>query len=114
MKMKQIGEAQNRQETLIEQAIVCFDGWKGRQAYYAPGSAGRGISNANWRVEVEGFAPAFFVKIPGQGTEMFINRLTAHEASIKAAATGYGAPVVGLFRNWALRFSNLSRVGAPR
>lgn len=93
MKMKQVGEAQNRQESLIEQAIVCFDAWEGRKACYAPVSGG--ISNANWRVEVQGFATAFFVKIPGQGTEMFINRLTAHEASLKAAATGYGAPVVG-------------------
>ncbi len=65
---------------------------------YCVSPSERGISNANWHVEVAGSSVSYFVKIPGEGTERFINRDTAHEASLKAAATGYGAQVVAYLR----------------
>jgi len=89
--MKQLGEAQAHHEHEIEAAIRGVPGWHGRAVRYAP--VGGGISNANWRVEVDGAHTAYFCKVPGQGTEMFIDRRTAHEASVKAAQTGHGAPV---------------------
>jgi thiamine kinase-like enzyme len=89
--MKQLGEAQAHHEHEIEAAIRGVPGWQGRAVRYAP--VGGGISNANWRVEVDGARTAYFCKVPGQGTEMFIDRRTAHEASVKAAQTGHGAPV---------------------
>lgn len=92
MAMKRVGEAQSQQEVLLEQAIAAMRDWQTEVVYYRPVTGG--ISNANWKVQVDGSERAFFIKIPGQGTEMFINRETAHEASLKAAATGYGAPVV--------------------
>ncbi|MFC3609181.1 phosphotransferase [Stutzerimonas tarimensis] len=90
--MKLLGQASTPHEHLLEQAVVRVPGWEGRPAAYAPVSGG--ISNTNWRVRVEGMPSEYFIKIPGVGTDMFIDRRTAHDASLKAAATGYGAPVV--------------------
>ncbi|MBB5413783.1 MULTISPECIES: choline kinase family protein [unclassified Paraburkholderia] len=89
--MKALGQAQTHHEHEIEAAIRELPAWKGYDIRYAP--VGGGISNTNWRVEVDGAQTAYFFKVPGQGTEMFIDRRTAHEASVKAAITGYGAPV---------------------
>ncbi|MFS2224470.1 phosphotransferase [Pantoea sp. B65] len=93
---KRSGEASNWQEQRLEQAIAAVAAWQARDISYRPVSGG--ISNANWRVDVAGAPCAYFVKIPGEGTERFINRDTAHEASLKAAQTGYGAPVVSYLR----------------
>jgi len=90
--MKRLGEASTAAEKQLEQAIFGHPAWSGLNASYAPVSGG--ISNTNWRVQIEGAATAYFIKVPGQGTEMFIDRHTAHDASLKAAVTGYGAPVV--------------------
>ena len=91
--MKTMGTAQTPQEQALERAIESLPQWRGRAAAYAPVSGG--ISNTNWRVRIDDAPCDYFVKIPGSGTEMFIRRDTAHDASLKAAATGYGVPVVG-------------------
>jgi thiamine kinase-like enzyme len=98
--MKALGEAQARHEHEIEAAIRGVLAWQGYDIRYAP--VGGGISNANWRVEVDGAHTAYFFKVPGQGTEMFINRRTAHEASMKAAQTGYGAPVFAFLEDFGV------------
>ncbi|AZG86311.1 choline/ethanolamine kinase--aminoglycoside phosphotransferase [Pseudomonas syringae pv. pisi str. PP1] len=89
--MKTLGQSVSTQERQLEAAVRSIDSWQGRRVGYEPVSGG--ISNTNWRVEVEGADTAYFFKVPGVGTEMFIDRHTAHEASMKAAQTGYGAPV---------------------
>jgi thiamine kinase-like enzyme len=89
--MKVMGEAVNTQERQLEAAVRSIDSWSGRNITYRPVSGG--ISNTNWRVDVSGSNTAYFFKVPGAGTEMFIDRRTAHDASLKAAETGYGAPV---------------------
>lgn len=89
--MKSLGAASTSHEQQLEAAINAIEAWRGSAINYAP--VGGGISNTNWRVEVEGAHTAYFFKVPGRGTEMFIDRRTAHEASVKAAQTGYGAPV---------------------
>ncbi|TBU98882.1 choline kinase family protein [Stutzerimonas kirkiae] len=91
--MKTLGTAQTPPEQALEAAIHGLPEWRGKAASYAPVSGG--ISNTNWRVHIAGAPCDYFVKIPGTGTEMFIRRDTAHDASLKAAATGYGVPVVG-------------------
>lgn len=93
---KRPGEAQSLQEKRVEQAILAMSEWQDREIHYRPVSGG--ISNTNWRVEVEGAPCDYFVKVPGEGTERFIDRDTAHEASLKAAQTGYGVPVVAYLR----------------
>ena len=67
---------------LIEQ----IDEWKGAPYKYqrVPG----GKTNPNWEVTIEN--KKYFVKIPGAGTEAFIDRKNCHEANIIAQNTGIG------------------------
>jgi len=76
----------------LEAVIARIEEWRGREVSYAPVDGG--ITNANWRVHVAGAPHDYFVKLPGPGTEMFIDRHAAHDASLVAAESGYGAPVV--------------------
>lgn len=87
------GEAVTDNERALEQVIARWPDWQGRAIRYCPVNGG--ISNTNWRVAVQGMTQDYFVKVPGRGTERFIDRIAAHEASRKAHACGYGAPVAG-------------------
>ncbi|WP_422370030.1 phosphotransferase [Hoeflea sp.] len=92
MSMKALGSAQTPMEETIEAIIreaPLFDG--GRGMLYGPVSGG--ISNENWRVKTTDGAGDWFVKVPGNGTELFINRGAAIDASRKAAAAGLGPRV---------------------
>jgi thiamine kinase-like enzyme len=53
-----------------------------------------GLTNVNWRVDVEGDRQAYFVKVPGPGTEQFIDRATVNAAARQAADLGVGPAVV--------------------
>ena len=53
-----------------------------------------GISNSNWRVTIVDQQRNVFVKIPGKGTEMFVNRQASNEAARKAHAAGLGPEVI--------------------
>ncbi|MBO9099632.1 MULTISPECIES: choline/ethanolamine kinase family protein [unclassified Rhizobium] len=75
----------------IESVLGRIPAWQGRIDRFA--SVGGGISNSNWRVWIAGEKTSFFVKIPGRGTEMFINRAVALEASLNAEAAGIGPRV---------------------
>ena len=88
-----MGQGATEDARRFEKIVGKWPDWVGRNLRYCPVSGG--ISNTNWRVHVEGSPRDFFVKIPGRGTERFIQRDAAHEASVKAHACGYGVPVVG-------------------
>ncbi len=92
MTARDLGQAANDTERELEIAIAAVPQWRGKAARYEPVSGG--ISNANWRVFIEGDARSYFVKVPGKGTEMFIDRAAAHDASVKAHAAGVSAEVV--------------------
>lgn len=92
MNMKPLGSAANPVEEAIEKVIQeaaifqqCTD------IVYGPVSGG--ISNENWRVQDSASGGDWFVKIPGNGTEMFIDRAAAMDASKKAAVAGFGPRV---------------------
>jgi hypothetical protein len=90
--MKALGSAQSPMEDTIETVIreaPLFEGGDGM--VYGPVSGG--ISNENWRVKNTRGKGDWFVKVPGNGTEMFIDRATAIDASKKAAAAGLGPRV---------------------
>ena len=90
--MKRLGSAIYPMELTIEQVIrdaALFKG--GAEVEYCPVSGG--ISNENWRVKEVSGKGDWFVKIPGNGTEMFIDRVAAMDASRKAAAAGLGPRV---------------------
>jgi thiamine kinase-like enzyme len=86
------GEAETPEEHAVEAAIAGVPGWSGRGLRY--GRLVGGISNSNWRIAIEGEPRRFFLKIPGAGTEMFVDRIAANEAARIAHAVGLGPEVV--------------------
>lgn len=94
MSRRRLGEATSEAERRIEAAILGIPAWRERLAFYQPVYGG--ISNANWRVSVEGAPVDYFVKIPGDGTEMFIDRRAAIDAGRKASHLGIGPKVLEL------------------
>ncbi|WP_441252691.1 phosphotransferase [Tardiphaga sp. 71_E8_N1_1] len=86
--MMDIGAGTSDAERSLEAAIIQVAPWKGRRLSYAPVSGG--ISNTNFRVRVEDDPVGYFVKIPGRGTEMFIDRNAARAASRQAEAIDIG------------------------
>ena len=89
--MVDVGRDDGAAERDLEAILARVPRWQGAALRYRPVSGG--ISNANWQVS-SGAAQDFFVKVPGRGTEMFITRTVADEASRKAHASGVGAEVV--------------------
>jgi len=90
--MKRLGSASQPMEETIEQVIRDAPLFKGgANVTYCPVSGG--ISNENWRVKDLSGGGDWFVKVPGNGTEMFIDRVAAMDASKKAAAAGLGPRV---------------------
>lgn len=100
---RSLGEGVSPGERAIEAAIVAVADWQGRTVSYEP--VPDGISNPNWRVHVEAAPHSFFVKIPGEGTEMFIDRRTANEAGRKAHAAGVGARIIDFFPETGVEIS---------
>ncbi|MDQ0458208.1 choline/ethanolamine kinase family protein [Rhizobium paknamense] len=86
--MNELGMAKTDAERAVEAAIVQVEPWKGRRLRYC--SVSGGISNTNFRIEVEGEPRGYFLKIPGRGTEMFIDRKAAAAASKQAEKIGIG------------------------
>lgn len=86
--MNELGMARSDAERAVEAAIVQVAPWKGRRLRYR--SVSGGISNTNFRIEVEGDDLRYFLKIPGRGTEMFIDRKAAAAASKQAETIGVG------------------------
>lgn len=92
MTPRSLGQAQTDGERDLETAVAAVPQWAGKAIRYEPVSGG--ISNANWRVFVEGDQRSYFVKVPGKGTELFIDRDAANDASVKAHAAGVSAAVI--------------------
>lgn len=102
MKRKK-GEGVTAAEKAIERVIGAVADWRGRGVSYEPVPGG--ISNPNWRVYVEGAPHSFFVKIPGAGTEMFIDRAAANEAGRRAHEAGVGARIIYFFPDTGVEIS---------
>ena len=92
MTWREVGAAATDAERAAERAILAMPGWAGRAVRYMPVPGG--LSNSNWRVRVAGSVGDCFMKIPGRGTEMFVDRAAAVEGSRRAAEAGCGPPVV--------------------
>ncbi len=89
--MKAMGGAATEAERELEAILARVEPWRGQALRYAPVTGG--ISNVNWRIWVGGAEQTYFLKVPGKGTELFIDRAAAIDASRKAAALGVGPPV---------------------
>ncbi|HJE23732.1 MAG TPA: choline kinase family protein [Methylorubrum populi] len=86
--MISLGNAATEAERAFEAVLRTVASWQGRPMRYRPVHGG--ISNMNWRVEVAGEPHSYFVKMPGRGTEMFIDRAAARAASRQAEVIGLG------------------------
>ena len=89
---KHLGEAASEPEHKLEQAVARVASWQGCEIRYA--SLVGGLMNQNWVVEVDGDTRKYFVKVPGAGTEMFIDRVAANEAARNAHSIGIAPEVV--------------------
>jgi thiamine kinase-like enzyme len=90
--MRRLGEATTHHEGNLEKAASRVPQWQGREIRYLPLVGG--LMNQNWLVEVAGDARRYFVKVPGEGSEMFIDRIAANEAARNAHAMGIAPEVV--------------------
>lgn len=89
---KKLGEAESPAEHALEDAIRRLPQWKDRVARYVPLVGG--LMNGNFRVSIEGDARRYFVKVPGVGSEKFIDRKAAHAAATNAFRMGIGPEVI--------------------
>ena len=76
-------------------AVNRIDDWKGLEISCEPVLGG--ITNPNYKVTVDG--KSFFLKIPGAGTDAFIDRKNCHIANIIAAKVGIGPATVYFFED---------------
>jgi thiamine kinase-like enzyme len=88
MKEKVPGQASSDAERQLEAGLAKAALFKGRDMGYRPVLGG--ISNTNFCVTTRDDGKRYVVKVPGAGTEMFIDRVAAFDASRKAGALGIG------------------------
>ncbi|TWS25047.1 phosphotransferase [Tsukamurella sputi] len=87
-----VGTARTDAERAVESVLSGIDAWRGRDLYYAPVTGG--LQNSNWRITVSGTDRRFFLKLPGTGSEAFIDRGVTDEAGKRAGALGIGPEIV--------------------
>lgn len=87
-----LGTARTAVERRVEDVLARIPRWAGKAVRYAPVHGG--LQNSNWRITVEGEDRRFFLKIPGDGSDAFIDRALANEAARRAGERGIGAEVV--------------------
>ena len=102
----------------IEQVIAAIPGWACRQV--AVERIPAGLSNANYRVEVDGVPR--FVRIPGEGTELLaVDRRNELHNTRAAAEAGVAPTVVAEIPEWDVfvlewlpaRTMSIDSLGAP-
>ena len=77
-----------------DEAIARIDDWKGKDVRYE--ELGGGITNHNYIVWVDGGPPKgdkYVLRVPGQGTDMFIDRNVERDCMIQADKVGVGPRV---------------------
>ena len=74
----------------IEQVLGMIGDWRDKKIEYAP--LGGGITNHNYKVTIDG--EIFMVRIPGEGSDLFIDRENELGCSVQAGKTGVSPEVV--------------------
>jgi thiamine kinase-like enzyme len=101
--MKPLGTADNDAEVLLEATLLRLTQYQPDGLSY--GVMGGGITNANFRVVSKSPAAVMFVKIPGKGTEAFIDRRVANEAAQLASGVALGPRVLHFFSDNGVEIS---------
>ncbi len=89
-------------KTDIESAVYRVDEWKNCRLEY--NSAGNGITNPNYIVTADN--KNYFLKIPGAGTDSFIDRDNCHEANIIAMKSNSGPEVFKYYSDTGVEIWN--------
>jgi len=77
--------------SVIEDAVAKIEEWKGKEVLIEPLSGG--LTNTNYKVTVDG--TPFFVRVPGESTELLaVDRKNEHFNSKAAAEAGVGPKVL--------------------
>lgn len=87
-----LGQARTAAEREAEAVIAAIPLFQGVRVDYS--AVGGGLSNSNWRIDAEDHNRAYFLKIPGKGSELFIDRRASNQAARLAHEKGVGAEVV--------------------
>ncbi|MBU8811529.1 phosphotransferase family protein [Mycolicibacterium goodii] len=87
-----LGTARTEAERRVERVLASIVPWQRCSMGYAPVAGG--LSNSNWRISVDGSDRRYFLKIPGEGTDEFVDRAVANEAARRAGELGIGPEVV--------------------
>ncbi|MCA0008476.1 MULTISPECIES: choline/ethanolamine kinase family protein [unclassified Mesorhizobium] len=85
---RKCGEGQSASELALETMLSLVPPWQGKDIFYRPIFGG--FSNSNWHVRIGGERQTFFLKMPGPGTEKFIDRSASLEAGRRAHELGIG------------------------
>jgi thiamine kinase-like enzyme len=89
---RKLGEAKTSDERDLEESLKGVPQWKGKEISYT--MLVGGLMNKNWRVSVENESRRYFVKVPGKGSEAFIDRAAANAAARNASSLGIGPEVI--------------------
>ncbi|MBW9111983.1 phosphotransferase family protein [Microbacterium trichothecenolyticum] len=89
---RRLGDGRTISEQRAEDCLRRVTQWAGREVFYTPVSGG--LQNSNWRVDVTGDPVAYFLKVPGEGTEDFIDRGNSHLAAVRAGELGISPRIV--------------------
>ena len=87
-----VGSARTEPERQVEKALAAVAEWESLNITYTPVPGG--LMNSNWRITVDGKPKRYFMKLPGAGSESFIDRSLANEAARRAGALDIGPAVV--------------------
>jgi thiamine kinase-like enzyme len=76
---------------VVEEIAEKIEAWKGRQVAIEPLSGG--LTNTNYKANVDG--TAYFVRVPGAGTELLaVDRINEYHNTMAAAQAGVGPKVL--------------------
>ena len=78
----------------IHDIIKMVDDWKDKKYYIKELTAG--ITNKNFKVTVEG--KSYVIRVPGKGSDIFIDREVEYHNTLAASAVGVGALIYKYFK----------------
>ena len=92
---RRLGTGQTPEELKVEECLRDLTEWSGREIRYSPVTGG--LQNSNWRIDVAGESIAYFLKVPGEGTDEFIDRDNSHVAAMRAGELGISPRIVRFY-----------------
>ncbi|MFC7401031.1 phosphotransferase [Citricoccus sp. GCM10030269] len=83
-----VGQARTAAELRAEEILGAVEMWRDRTLWYCPVTGG--LQNSNWQIAVEGDPVTYFLKVPGMGTEEYVDRALTNVVGRTAGELGVG------------------------